>query len=218
MSARLAAGDRFAALWRSCHSGPQARPPDPIYADLVARYGEPHRRYHTIGHVDDCLERFDAVRHLTEEPAAVELALWLHDAICTPGARDNERRSAELYLAHAAGATPRFQRHVCSMILASRHCGPCHGDWRYVCDIDLAGFAHRWPKFRDTTDLVRAEFPHQSDAEFARALAPFLESLQARPHVFFTSHFRERCEAPARANIAALLDEWRSAGYLTRSV
>jgi predicted metal-dependent HD superfamily phosphohydrolase len=218
VSARLAAADRFVALWRRCHSGPLAESPEGIYAEVLARYGEPHRHYHTIDHIDDCLERFDAVRHLPREPAAVELALWLHDVICLPGARDNERRSAELYLAHAAGAPPRFRRHVCSMILASRHSGRCHGDWRYVCDIDLAGFAHPWRQFRSTTDLVRAEFPQQSDAAFARALAPFLESLQARPGIYYTDHFRERCESAARANIAALLAEWRDVGYLTRNV
>jgi predicted metal-dependent HD superfamily phosphohydrolase len=104
------------------------------------------------------------------------------------------------------------------MILASRHAGPCHGDWCYVCDIDLAGFAHPWPQFRRTTDLVQAEFPNHTNEQFSRALAPFLESLLARPHIYHTRYFHDACEAPARANIAALLAEWTNAGYLTRSV
>lgn len=216
---KRAAADRFAALWERCHPGAEALAPASVYADMVARYGEPQRRYHTLDHVDDCLERFDHVRSLPLDPGAVELALWFHDVIFDAESRDNERLSAEYYLGRAAGATPRFQRRVCSMILASNHAGAtCHADLRYVLDIDLAGFGHPWPQFRRTTDLVRAEYPHQSDAEFATGMAGFLDALVKRDRIFRTDYFHDACEASARANIAALLDEWTRTGYLTRSV
>jgi predicted metal-dependent HD superfamily phosphohydrolase len=216
---RHVAPGRFAALWQRCHPGSGALDPAPIYADLVARYAEPHRHYHTLAHVDDCLERFDRVQALPHDPGAVELALWFHDVVFDAQARDNERRSAQYYLDRAAGATPRFQRSVCSMILASNHANVlCHEDLRYVLDIDLAGFGYPWPKFRGTTDLVRAEYPHQSDAQFAAGMDAFFSVLEKRPWIFRTERFRESCEAAARANIAALRAEWRAAGYLTRSV
>jgi len=210
--------ERFSALWRRCHIGPDALDPGPLYADLVARYGEPHRRYHTLGHIDDCLERFDRVRALLPDPDAVELALWFHDVIFDGDARDNERRSARYYLDHATGATPRFQRHVCSMILASTHSGLSSGaDLGYMLDIDLAGFGHPWPSFRQTTDVVRAEYPHLSDAEFAASMSGFFAVLMSRPSIFRTDAFRSACETTARANIEALRAEWAAAGYLPRS-
>jgi predicted metal-dependent HD superfamily phosphohydrolase len=104
------------------------------------------------------------------------------------------------------------------MILASRHIAPAiRADARYMVDIDLAGFGHPWLEFRRTTNLVRAEFPHKSDAEFARGLAPFLKSLVARPSLYGTDFFRERCEGTARRNVAQLLAEYRDAGYLSPS-
>jgi predicted metal-dependent HD superfamily phosphohydrolase len=210
---------RFAELWRRCHPGPDALAPEPVYAEIVAHYGEPHRRYHTLSHVDDCLERFDRVYDLPPDPGAVELALWFHDVIFDSEARDNERRSAQYYFDHAQGASPRFRRHVCGMILASNHaCVVSNADLGYVLDIDLAGFGYPWPQFRRTTDEVRAEYPQLSDAEFATSMAGFFEMLLARPHIFRTERFRDACEATARANIAALSAEWRDAGYLPRSV
>jgi predicted metal-dependent HD superfamily phosphohydrolase len=216
---KRAVPERFATLWRRCHPGPDALAPEPIYADVVACYGEPHRRYHTLGHVDDCLERFDGVHALPPDPGAVELALWFHDVIFDADARDNERRSAQYYLDRAAGTSPRFRRHVCSMILASNHASVlCNADLGYVLDIDLAGFGHPWPKFRRTTDTVRAEYTHLSDAQFAVGMAGFFTVLLSRPTIFRTASFRDRCEARARANIAALCAEWTDAGYLPRNV
>ena len=216
---KRAVAGRFAALWRRCHPGPEALAPEPIYADLVTHYGEPHRRYHTLGHVDDCLERLDRLQGLPGDPGAVELALWFHDVIFDSDARDNERRSAQYYLDRAAGASPQYRRHICSMILASNHCGVvCDADLGYMLDIDLAGFGHPWPKFRRTTDVVRAEYTHLSDAQFATGMAGFFAVLLSRPTIFRTDTFRDTCEATARANIAALRAEWANAGYLTRSV
>lgn len=47
-----------------------------LYEELVASYGEPHCRYHSIQHLTECLQAFDMVRLLAERPAKVELAPW----------------------------------------------------------------------------------------------------------------------------------------------
>jgi len=46
---------------------------------LIEAYAEPHRHYHTAGHIAHCLREFDASRHLAAHPDEVEFALWLHD-------------------------------------------------------------------------------------------------------------------------------------------
>lgn len=214
---RDATKQRFAALWRRCHGGGAARDGSAVFDEVASRYAEPARHYHTLAHVDECLARLDQVVDLVDDPGAVETAIWFHDVVFTPGARDNEAQSARFYLARSEGATPRFRRAVCRMILASRHVQPMRdADPAYLVDIDLAGFGHPWPEFRSTTDLIRAEAAHRTDSEFAAGLAPFLRSLVARPRMFATEWFRERCEATARRNVARLLDEWRDAGYISR--
>ena len=89
---------RFVSLW-SRSGGARA---GSVYAELAQCYGEPVRHYHTLRHVRRCLRDFDCVRDAIPHPDVVELALWCHDVIYVPGARDNEQRSAEWFL-HRAG-------------------------------------------------------------------------------------------------------------------
>jgi predicted metal-dependent HD superfamily phosphohydrolase len=56
------------------------------YNDVVARYGEPHRRYHTLEHIDEVLARVNGTE--------VELAAWYHDIIYDTTASDSEARSS----------------------------------------------------------------------------------------------------------------------------
>ena len=66
------------------------------YEDLVRRYSEAHRCYHTLEHLAECLACFEGVRELAMHGAEVEAALWFHDAVYEPTRTDNESRSAEL--------------------------------------------------------------------------------------------------------------------------
>lgn len=39
-----------------------ALPADEIYQKVVSGYSEPHRKYHTLQHLEECLAHFDRVR------------------------------------------------------------------------------------------------------------------------------------------------------------
>ncbi len=89
-----------------------------IYADLIARYTESHRFYHTFAHVAHCLDELETVRHLAIDSEALEMALWFHDAIYDTKARDNEEKSAELALntAKRASLADDFARQVAVLL------------------------------------------------------------------------------------------------------
>src|SRR5215207_157618 len=88
--------DLLARSWRRCAGALAARPIGPaVFDELVARYSEPHRKYHTLQHLAECLAHFEAVRDLAEQPAEVEMALWFHDAIYDTQRHDNEEKSAD---------------------------------------------------------------------------------------------------------------------------
>ena len=112
------------ARWRSTWTGLGVTPPaDEVHAGLIARYEEPHRRYHTVQHLDECFARLDDARALAEHIHEVELALWFHDAVYDTRRSDNEAQSAALARAEgvSAGLSESVLARVDSLILATRH-------------------------------------------------------------------------------------------------
>src|SRR6266545_4870561 len=66
-----------------------ARRADEVRADLLARWSEPHRHYHTLDHLA-------AVLSIVYITGPVALAAWFHDAVYDPRRDDNEEASARL--------------------------------------------------------------------------------------------------------------------------
>lgn len=206
--------DRFATLWSRCAATPPSPDAATVYADLKRLLGAPHRTFHNLGHIRDCVERVDEVADQLDEPDAVEMGLWFHDAVHEPGAVDNERRSAELFVALSPGAKAGFRYRVARNILATRHSARMQYDDRaYVVDIDLAGLGAPWEEFMHKGDLLRRELASQSDAVYYRAQVGFLRSIVRRPNVYTTDHFRTRYEARARDNLERLLALRAAQGY-----
>ena len=85
--------ERWEKLWRAAA---KEIPTPEYFHQLVAMYSELHRHYHNQNHIANCLAEFDRVKSFVDNPPAVELAIWFHDAVYDPRAGDNEERSAEL--------------------------------------------------------------------------------------------------------------------------
>src|SRR5436190_8726878 len=61
-----------------------------VFRELCQRYAEPHRAYHNITHLAECLEELSQSAHSAKDPRAVAIALWFHDAVYDPRRTDNE--------------------------------------------------------------------------------------------------------------------------------
>lgn len=205
---------RFAALWRRCVA---CEPPvaNEVYARLADLYAEPHRHYHTLTHIRNCLGEFDRAAALMDDPDAVEMALWFHDAIYVPGALDNEWQSAELFRQWSEGcADPAFRRRVGDLIMVTTHREPPgRRDERFIVDIDLSSFGLPWEAFERDGRRIRAEFPDFADDRYYPDHLRFLMALQDRPTVFRTDFFQQRYEQMACENIGRIIAELRARGY-----
>lgn len=172
---------------------------------LEIRWREPHRHYHTMQHLNECLARFASVRDEAARPDEVEAALWLHDAVYDPHAADNEERSAALaakLLAANHCASETIAR-VRTMILATKHdaIAPT-GDAALVCDIDLAILGANHARFDEYERQVRAEYAWVPAPIYRARRADILRGFLGRPQLFVTASLRAKLEAPARANLA----------------
>jgi predicted metal-dependent HD superfamily phosphohydrolase len=68
---------------------------------LLASWTQPHRRYHTIGHLRDVLVHVDVLAPHAADLDAVRLAAWYHDSVydCRPDDEENSARRAATDLA-----------------------------------------------------------------------------------------------------------------------
>src|SRR3954468_23299720 len=89
---------RFTHALEGARSSPEATGPDPTpYADnLLARWQEPQRHYHTLTHLTAVLDHIDVLDTYASDPDVVRLAAWFHDAVYLPDRSENEERSAHL--------------------------------------------------------------------------------------------------------------------------
>ena len=205
--------DRFQSLWKRNLCEGAIDDSEAIYHRLLAGYQEPHRHYHTLDHIKHCLTLFEDCKALLSEPDALELAIWFHDVILVCGRRDNEARSAQLYLELSNGIQPEGLRQlVWRLIMATLHNGDqlSDADSSYMVDIDLSSFGLPWDEFLQDSMNVRIENRHLCDADYYQNQTGFQQSLLARSRFYLSDFFFERLENQARDNLARYFEYLRT--------
>jgi predicted metal-dependent HD superfamily phosphohydrolase len=178
------------------------------FDQLLRHYREPHRGYHNLDHIADCLRQFDTVRHMAPDPDAVEAAIWFHDVIYDPRGSDNEGASAEYAAAALSrlGADEPFRREVSRLILVTRHNeSPADPGGQLIADIDLASLAAAPAVFDQNGRNIRREYGHVDDAAYERSRAAMLRKFVERPRIYHTKSFFDRYEQAARDNLRRAL-------------
>lgn len=194
--------------------------------DLMARYAQPHRRYHTVRHLREVLAIVDELESEADDADAVRMAAWFHDAIyqvrlgepsesvdessgsATDGdAISNEEASARLaerVLAESGVPAARVAETARLVRVTQTHRIEA-GDRNaaVLCDADLAVLGAPDERYRQYTLEVRQEYARVPDEDFRRGRAEILQSLLAAPTLFHTAVAGERYERRARVNLAA---------------
>ncbi len=189
--------------------------PDPApYGDqLLRRWSEPWRRYHTLHHLDAVLTVLDQLADAGAEgdADAARLAAWFHDAVYAPERSENEERSArlaervlaELELPAAAVAgTARLVR-----LTAEHDPAPGDADAALLCDADLAVLGGPAEAYADYAAAVRAEYGFVPDQEFRSGRAAVLRQLLALPRLYRTPAAAAAYAVRAHANLQTELAE-----------
>lgn len=197
--------------------------PTVLISRLIPRYGEPHRHYHTWHHI---AEVFDASERISSDKSLeLTLAIFFHDAVYVPLAKDNEERSADLLFDEGkrAGIDDDVLRDATWLVRQTKHLAspplsPSH-DARpelrmreaVLVDADLSILGSE-PKIFDLyEDAVRQEYSGATDAEFGRGrvavIKNFLDKANALT-IFRTERGQNLWEARARENLKKSLGKW----------
>ena len=175
-----------------------------LHRELIDRYSERSRRYHTVQHLDECMARLDEAVAFAARPLEVELALWFHDAVYDVRRHDNEEQSAAWahIVALRSGLSAEVADRLHALIMATKHDAvPTDPDAQLLVDIDLSILAAPAVRFDEYERQVREEYAWVPEFLFRRTRKSILETFRSRPHIFNTDYFRTRSEASARSNL-----------------
>lgn len=178
---------------------------DPVLLERVlTAYAEPARHYHTLQHLGECLDLFEHVAHLAARPGEAALALWFHDAIYIPLAKDNEARSADWAgeALRAAGTSANVIERIAALIMATaHHKAPAGSDARLVIDIDLAILGSAPARFAEYEQQIRSEYAAVPANLYAEKRREVLAGFLARPVIYATPEVHAQLEERARSNL-----------------
>lgn len=179
-----------------------------LYRKLVESYSEPHRRYHTVQHLEECFAHLEEVRSFAKHAGEVELALWFHDAIYDTSKRDNEERSAAWARASAlaAGLSAERADRIATLVNATKHDAvPVGTDAEVLVDIDLAILGSEPARFDEYEVQVREEYSWVPASLYQKARRQILQQFLNRARIYSTEFFQREHETRARENITRSL-------------
>ena len=184
--------------------------PERYGKELLKRWSEPQRRYHTVDHLAAVLDHVDELAEYAADVEAVRLAAWFHDAVYLPDRSENEERSArraERALPEAGVPAERTAEVARLVRLTVTH-DPAPGDFNgdVLCDADLAILAAPPSAYAAYTAAVREEYHFVPNDAFRAGRADVLRQLLDLPSLFRTPYGREKWEATARYNLSSELE------------
>lgn len=178
------------------------------FQQLIAAYSEPHRHYHTGGHIDACLTHLDQVRQLANYCAEIEIALWFHDVIYKPRSTTNELDSANwcrnfLAVNHV---DQRVIERVHKLIMATCHnAAPASADEQLLLDIDLAILGAPEEIYWQFENNVRKEYKWVPGFIFRAKRKEILDGFLQRERIYNSDYFFKTLEQQARINLQAAI-------------
>lgn len=177
--------------------------------ELLARYGEPHRHYHTLAHIKTVLTDAELLAgELGLDVADREvlmLAVCAHDVVYDGHPGEDERASAVWARTRLADADVPGEvvSRVGNLILATTNHQADLEDRvaDVLLDADLSILGASRGAYDAYTMAVRQEYSQVSDRLWRVGRAKVLSRLLDREHLYRTPAARRRWEAAARANI-----------------
>ncbi|HEY1171580.1 MAG TPA: hypothetical protein VGH19_09440 [Verrucomicrobiae bacterium] len=183
-----------------------------VWEMLLTRYSEPVRAYHNLAHIAACLKAFDETSTEGVDRKAVELAIWFHDAVYDPKAKDNEEQSAELFAlcAREAALPELLIAEVVRLILITQHKAiPQMREEKLLVDVDLSILGSDTEAFAEYERQIRKEYAWVAEKDFCHGRAAVLEQFLKRERIYHTDHFFQRYETKARLNLQKAITHWR---------
>ncbi len=179
---------------------------------LEARYGEPHRRYHTLDHAAAVVRdsAWLAGGLSATERAVVAVAAWTHDVVYDAKPGEDERASAAWAREALDGVAGAHVDRVEGLILATitHDAPPADLLATALLDADLAILGAPETQYAAYARGVREEYAKYPDDVWCAGRIAVLEKMLAR-ELYRSEAARTRWASTAEENLTAELTHWR---------
>lgn len=181
-----------------------------VLLELVNNYSSDTRFYHGLDHIKFMLEAIAPWQNQANNYSAIQLAVWFHDVIYNPNAKDNEEKSAE-YAAKVLNRLKISQTTidaVTRMILNTQHhqAEPEDIDSQILLDADLAILGADESSYQFYAKGIRREYGWLSSEDYRLGRLDVLKKFLQRPRIYFTEPMFQQYEAQARKNMLAEIE------------
>lgn len=189
--------------WFELHQYYHFSEPQKVFNKLIAAYSEKQRAYHTLQHLYECLALLESIRVNLNDAHAVILALWFHDAVYDPQAKDNEIKSAELFEQYLAQDLPNdvVQKIRWWIVATQKHASTDELDLQFLLDIDLAILAASSDRFAEYEQQIQKEYAWvDPDIYLIKRKQVLAHFYQTEP-LYQTEYFQQNFEQRAKENL-----------------
>lgn len=172
-----------------------------LQRDVVGRYGENGRFYHTLPHVHHLLSLLAPFAPRLADWTVLQLAVWFHDIIYDPRASDNEAQSAAYATAvlHPFLPAATLNRLEQLILTTKSHQAPDGDtDAQFLLDADLAILGASQADYAKYAAAIRQEYGFVPEAAYREGRTAVLHHFLTRPRLY---HHLTHLERPARANL-----------------
>ncbi|WP_026543474.1 DUF4031 domain-containing protein [Paenarthrobacter nicotinovorans] len=177
--------------------------------ELLERWGEDGRKYHSRTHLLAVLEALDLLTEPAVPARTVSLAAWFHDAVYEGVAGQDEEDSAVLAEDRltAAGLSPDDVAEVARLVRLTSNHSPEADDHAgaLLCDADLSVLGGDQQAYARYLAAVREDYAHVSDDDFAKGRAAVVRHLLDLEPLFHGERAKGLWLDAARRNLTAEL-------------
>jgi predicted metal-dependent HD superfamily phosphohydrolase len=193
-------------------NGVKAEHAYPVFDVLISAYTAPERHYHNLEHLSDMFRVAGKLAPSMDDPAALQLAVWFHDAVYDPRAKDNEARSGELAvdLLGPIGVPASTIERVVWLVRSTAHLDsndpPLDRDTAAILDADLAILGSAEERYTRYAGEIRKEYAWVPEEGYRQGRSAVLRKFMTRPRIFNHPLMFEEGEMQARKNMTAELE------------
>ncbi len=179
-------------------------------AELLDRWSQPHRRYHTPQHLAELQAAMDELaadlRHGTDPGRTLRLAAWFHDAVYEGSPGEDEEASAQLAERSLDGLVPAAEvEEVARLVRLTAGHEPADDDpaGTLLVDADLSILGADDARYLEYSRQVRAEYQRMPAEDYRRGRLAVLQHLDGLDPLYRTRPASAWWADPAHANMAA---------------